>query len=440
MNSIGIKICYLLSIALLMYGCDLSNSPEPEDKPFEAQCIDGTLSSGALFRVCVPDGWRSGKDDLITFVPGYTNPATSTLTLPDWVIDDRGTTFSDAARMLGFAFATTSFRANGLVEPKWIDEDLEGVMDKFIDHFGSPRYSYLVGGSQGGLITTLGIEQHSTKPGGRFDGGLAACGPIGTYMMQFDHIAHFRVIFDYFFQDVLTDWDIWKQNLPDNIGWISNDIQINWEKDWDPLIREVFNDPDKNDRIQQLFGVTGAPVDLSAASTRLTTTLNILWYSVFGTNDALQKLRGISFNNLNYMYSGSGDDNLLNNGVERFIETGNARQNQYYLETSGVLAVPLVTIHTTGDEVVPYSHADYYRQKVDASGSSPLYTHFTVDRYGHCSFQPEEILAALTVLIDKVSSKQLVVPAKLLPEPWQQHEYNRLIMKYGEGSATAQKW
>src|SRR2546429_9014640 len=76
---------------------------------------DAKLSSGALFKICFdPAKWNR---DLVVFIPGYHDPA-SAPTLPQ---DLSPTAASLLFGGLGYGYATTSFRATGLIEPDtWI--------------------------------------------------------------------------------------------------------------------------------------------------------------------------------------------------------------------------------------------------------------------------------------------------------------------------------
>ena len=81
-------------------------------------CTESTarLRSGALMQICLKPGWWNGQ--LIVFAPGYRNPGLPSTSagvplLPETVTG------------LGYAFATTTFREDGLVVPStWIEGDL----------------------------------------------------------------------------------------------------------------------------------------------------------------------------------------------------------------------------------------------------------------------------------------------------------------------------
>lgn len=59
-------------------------------------------------------------------------------------------------------------------------------------------------------------------------------------------------------------------------------------------------------------------------------------------------------------------------------------------ETSGDLRIPVVSMHTTGDEIVPFAHELLYWSKVhreDRGAFLPI----PAGRYGHCNFTATEI-------------------------------------------------
>ena len=102
---------------------DLSG-PEPPPPTDEgvaptAGCTDGVLEHGALYRICFPATWNG---DLVLYAHGYV-PAHRTIALPEDVIG--GQSISGTVNGLGYAFATTSYRANGLVAPEATEDLVE---------------------------------------------------------------------------------------------------------------------------------------------------------------------------------------------------------------------------------------------------------------------------------------------------------------------------
>jgi hypothetical protein len=383
---------------------------------------DARLSSGALFQVCVnPATWNR---DIVVFIPGYHDPARAPSLPEDLTQSPTSFLFTE----LGYAFATTSFRGTGLIQPEtWIGGDLLELVRTartLIENTTgrSMRFVYQTGGSQGGLGTVLAVERYP----GTFSGGLAACGPIGDYRKQIAYVADFRAVYDYFFTGVPPEWPVWQQSLDagdpgyvDPSTWPDAELESS----------TALDDPANAGRIAQVLQVTHAPIDPNDPATIKGTTLGLLWYSFRGTTDAISKLGGSPYTNIGRSYTGSLDDAALNAGVARFRYSADDAKVAG-LQTSARLVRPLVTIHTTGDPIVPIWHETLYRNRLSFL-SKLLETRITINRYGHCNFTDAEVLAAFAVLVLKVTGVNLVATSKVLPQPHAQAEFLRLARNHG---------
>src|SRR5207247_10885458 len=98
--------------------------------------------------------------------------------------------------------------------------------------------------------------------------------------------------------------------------------------------------------------------------------VGILWYNSFAADAAHERMGGQPCENGGRVYSGSGDDAALNAGVARHAADAGARSNVDRLQTSGQLSIPLVTLHTTGDPIVPFLHESLYADKAAAAGAT----------------------------------------------------------------------
>jgi pimeloyl-ACP methyl ester carboxylesterase len=291
---------------------------------------------------------------------------------------------------MGYAFATTSYSENGLAIQQGITDVLD-LIEVFKTLVGTPNHIYLVGASEGGLVTALAIERYP----GSFSGGLAACGPIGSFTGQVNYWGDFRVVFDYFMDT--PDFDV----LPGNAVNIPRSLMNKWDLVYVPRIAGVLAANPLH--TQQLLSVTRAPIDFSDPTTIGKTTLGILWYNVFATNDAIDKLDGRPFDNSDRAYTGSFNDALLNAGVKRFkAQTSALTEIANYYETSGNLMRPLVTMHTTGDPIVPIWHQTLYSAKVPGVFPAFPYIPNTINRYGHCAFTLAEIQSGFGQLVGMV--------------------------------------
>jgi hypothetical protein len=210
-------------------------------------------------------------------------------------------------------------------------------------------------------------------------------------------MADFRIVFDYYFADL----------LPGEAITIPQDLIDNWEAYYATVVYPAISDPASAYSMTQLLAVTGAAYDPADPATAYTTTQGLLWYSVFATNDAKVKLGGQPVDNVGRDYSGSDDDEALNAGVRRYAADPaalDAMEADY--QTFGDLQRPLVTIHTTLDEIIPYWHEPLYRDKIVAQGQEALHRNQPVPRYGHCNFQPGEVVAALLQLVEMVDAQK----------------------------------
>jgi pimeloyl-ACP methyl ester carboxylesterase len=353
-----------------------------------AACADGTQASGAIYRICMPSSWNG---DLIVYAHGYMAPnepvhiPEEQLHLPD------GTYIPDVVNLLGYAFATTSYYTNGLAVREGLS-DLVDLVSIFKTQQPTVNRVYLVGASEGGLITTLAVERYPQV----FSGGLATCGPIGDFAAHVNYL-----VFDYFFPSLLPGTPITiPQSLIDN-----------WSTYLAITVTPAISDPASLISVTQLLSVTQASYDPLNPTTAISTVVGLLWYNVFATNDAQAKLGGQPFDNWPrpgkpYSYTGSYDDDTLNAKVQRFsADQAALNEIEAHYQTAGRPRVPLVTLHTTLDPIVPYWHETLYRQKVESHGMTPRHDNMPpVVRYGHCSFETNEVIQALTLLQQRVAN------------------------------------
>jgi len=333
--------------------------------------------------------------DLVVYAHGYV-AYNEPVAIPEDQLVVGDISLPEVVNAFGYAFATTSYYTNGLAVRAAIP-DLVDLVDVFImNQAVTPTRVYLTGASEGGLITALTLEEHPEV----FDGGLAACGPLGGLEPQAEYLGDYRVVFDYYFPDLMPGPPITiPQSLIDG-----------WESHYATEVEPVIASPTSAYSLTQLLNVTGAAYEPSDPLTMLTTTHGALWYNVFATNDAKAKLGGQPFDNSTRVYSGSDDDDRLNDAVQRFVADQVAldEMEAHYLPT-GQLSVPLVTIHTTLDEIVPYWHEALYHDRVAASGAWSWLDSITVPRYGHCSFLPSEVVQAFLLLVERVENPRYVL-------------------------------
>ncbi len=383
----------LTFVCSALLGCggdsdDLSGPDTPREQPPvdegitpAAGCVEGTLEHGALYRLCFPSSWNG---DLVLYAHGHV-PADRELALPEDQVG--GQSIANTITGRGYAYGTTSYRRNGLLGPEGAEDlvELEATVRRL--YRPDPGRTVVIGVSEGGMVAGLAVERHPDL----FDGALSACGPVGSLRQQLDYFVDFRVVFDYLFPGV----------LPGSAVSIPEAVVDRWEQVYAPAIAlAIFTNPAA---ARELVRITGAPVERDDAVAIAVSAVSILRYNVIGTANAHERLGGQPFDNMGRVYAGSADDAALNAGVARFTADPNALAAIDDFETRGDLEVPVVTLHTTGDPVVPFEQQALYADKVSHAGAGDHLRQIEVGRYGHCSFEAAEVLGAFTLLMDRVS-------------------------------------
>jgi pimeloyl-ACP methyl ester carboxylesterase len=350
--------------------------------------------------------------DVVVFAHGYV-AFNEPVAIPEGQLGlPGGASLPELANALRFAFATTSYRANGLVVREGL-EDVRDLVELFRAEHPEARRVYLVGVSEGGLITALAVERFPET----FDGGIAACGPVEDFRRQLDHFGNFRVVFDYFYPGV----------IPGSAVAIPPEVIAGWDTIYAPRILAALRAQPAT--LDELLRVTRAPFDSAVPVTKELTVLGLLWYSVFATNDGVEKLGGQPFDNRHRFYFGSSNDFLLDLSVKRFAaEAAALNEVNANYQTTGHLSAPLVTLHTTGDPIVPVWHETLYFLKTLFSDAALqlLHTNLPVARYGHCQFQPDEAVAAFAWLVFQVQSRELTGIEAVLRDPLARERFRAL--------------
>lgn len=364
---------------------------------------DGVQRSGSIYRICMPPA-SEYNGLLVIWAHGFQDAGTP-VEIPEDQLCLADLCLNELVNDLGFAFATNSYSKTGLAVLQG-KRDILDLVRIFTATKGRPERVYLIGASEGGLITTLAVEQHPDV----FSAGVAACGPIGHFPFQIDYFGDGRATFDYFFP-ALIPGDPFR---PDQF------LVDTWARYYEDVVRPVVFDPANRERLDQWVRVAALPFDPDdyLATVELSVR-DVLRYSVVNLNDAAATLGGFPFDNRWRWYSGSDNDVLLNLQVPRVSADPaaiTAMHTRY--RTTGVLARPLITMHTRADQQVPYLHEQLYILKTLASGAFlSRHLNVAIDRFGHCNFTRDEALFAFAAMLfyDAVLEQVSGVGAFLAP-------------------------
>jgi pimeloyl-ACP methyl ester carboxylesterase len=93
------------------------------------------------------------------------------------------------------------------------------------------------------------------------------------------------------------------------------------------------------------------------------------------------------------------------NGAPR-ISAGRAAVDYVtrFITFNGVLGIPVMTVHTTGDGIVEVTNEQAYSSVVSSSGDSSMLQQVFVDRAGHGTFTPAETISAFETLVDRIDT------------------------------------
>jgi pimeloyl-ACP methyl ester carboxylesterase len=351
------------------------------------------VKNGAQYAMFLPGNWN-GR--LVLYAHGFVDPAYP-IALPDvlppdvasWVVELRETLLGS-----GYAVAYSSYSENGWAVKDGADRTHE-LRDLFRNRFGVPRGEYIVGRSLGALITVFMAERYSR----RYEGALALCGPVGGGLVQTDYIGHVRVLFDYFFPGVIPGDAV---NVPP-LDYSPGSPLVN------AIVGAIATDPQA---AQALAAVDQINLPYLNFGELINSIVRPLGYNIRGTNDLLARTRGESpFGNVKTKYSVEGKlDQALKRGVQRFVaDWGGIEYLNDFYRPEGDLAIPLLTLHTTADPDVPFSHQTALAEIVAKAGKTRWLVQQHVQRYGHCNFSPAEVAEALSRLVEW--SERSVKPA-----------------------------
>ena len=360
--------------------------------------------SGSIYRICMPDP-ADYNGMLVIWAHGFQDAGT-----PVGIPEDQlclGTfCIPEVANSLGFGFATNSYSKTGMAILQGKDDILD-LVAIYAAQKGTPEKVYLVGASEGGIITALSLEQYP----GVYSAGLAACGPIGSFPLQINYFGDARATFEYFFPGLIPG-----DPFDPDPGLVAI-----WNDYYELVVKPFVLAPANRDRLDQWVAVAHLPFDAdNYLETVEVSVQDVLRFSIVNIQDAAVTLGGFPFDNAARVYNGSAHDLLLNLSVPRVTAAPAAvtAMNTLY-RTSGVLQRPLITLHTLRDQQVPYIHEPLYAQKTRASGAL-LTRHLpiAIDRFEHCNFTEGEALASFLLMLfyDNVVESVSGVASFLPPE------------------------
>ncbi len=349
------------------------------------------MADGSQYELAMPDTWNG---ILVVYAHGIVDPQ-APVALP------AVTGLRDGLLANGFAMAYSSFDDNGYALKDGIQRTHQ-LKALFTAHFSPPKKTILMGHSLGGLVVLALAEEYPNQ----YDGALPMCGVVGGSKAEVNYIANGRALYDFFFDS--GNFGNFAYKLPGDAG--------------DPVLLDFSPGSDAyNGVLQDLIAgmappyyptlqfvaTTPIPINLSDPNEVIAGAMNLVGFHVrFGSNLLDLTHDRLPFDNTKTVYSDPLAPSLnpmINAGVQRFSSSPDAvNYIQKYYSPTGQLKIPVLTVHTTRDPVVPIWHEDLYRALADQHGSGNLLVQTKVDRYGHCTFTDQETFTAFSKLVNWV--------------------------------------
>jgi hypothetical protein len=345
--------------------------PEPQgvelgDPAFEAlpgARADFGRLGGSVYQIEVPARWN-GR--LVLFMHGFGELAPEARVSPPGI-----------RRYLigqGYAWGASSFSSTALIPGRAADETA-ALWDLFARRYGRPRRSYVTGVSMGGGATHVAAERY----GNRFDGALALCGAAGQTpgaTITADFVAAGAYVAGV------------RQREFERSRSVSRLIR--------GRILPALRRPRAHRRFEDIMlALSGGPRPFGREGFRAEEETN------WGRGELVLSA-GLADNRRTVYRLGPPSpvsSRKFNRAVIRLSPNPSLRQP--YLagnETTGRLAIPVLSLYTTGDGQVPIEQARILRRQVDAAGRGRLLVQRVFRDPGHCGFTGPEWTAGLDAL------------------------------------------
>lgn len=334
----------------------------------------------AGYRIEIPDDWNG---QLLMFAHGFHGDG------PELTVEDPP--IREYLVRNGFAWAASSYRRNGYAVEEGV-EDTQALRDLFVERFGEPGRTYLMGVSMGGHVTAAGIERRPKV----YDGALPVCGVLGDVGL-----------FDYFLDHALVAAALAgvKTTQPPPPDYLSVTA---------PAIQAALGyGPGRtlSDRGRQLAAATEL---LTGGERPLFDEAFAFWSGPDTAADDVPFLLD--------RYGGPQDpaiNAVVGNADRRYQLDADPDQSKAEAElnaavlrvrprrgakppfpvVTGDLPVNVLSMHTIGDLFVPFSMEQVYARRAVAHGVADRLVTRAIRSVAHCEFAPAELEAGFADLV-----------------------------------------
>ena len=373
--------------------------------------LTGTLADGATYTIEVPASWNG---TLLLYSHGYVTPGEAN---PARDAGDLRT----AAYLLAhrFALAGSSYASTGYAVADGLRDQID-VLDVFAKRVGKPKHTIAWGHSMGGIITAGLVQVHPE----RFDGALPMCGVLAGTTAGWNGLA----VAEHAFKTLLAPHDPLKEaRLSDPLANVALATQ---------RANEATATPAGRARLALIAALDGIPAWYPPSVSEPTETAAktdalIAWLRhvfvpfAFGYRAELERRAGGNLSSTTgFSYSTAFDTLAERELIAKLYRaadldlradlraldaapplTADLPAMMYAvrnIDLNGRITIPVLTVHTVADGLVPVNEEAAYASAVAVAGKSALLRQLFVKRAGHCAFTSAETIAALHLIERRV--------------------------------------
>ncbi len=386
--------------------------------------FSGELANGTTWIAVVPDDWNGtlllhGHGFLPSFLP-FPNPTPSLASIP------AATDLVDR----GYAVMASSYADKGWALPTAPDDQLNSLEAAIAAIGAQPDLVLAYGTSMGGLVTA----QLAESAGNIIDGALPTCGivaggtDLNNYQLDGAHVIN----------ELLADGNIQIAGYATQGAAFAATGQLAAAVDGGQstpegrarvaLAAAFYQVADPADLAGVIGFVTPARYDLiTAAGGDSGWNQGVDYWKLFSQSPYRQMVSDL--------YRQAGLD--LRAELAHLTETADIPFDQAAVDSmrghsqpEGDLQMPVLSIHTTDDLIVPVEHEEEYADDVASHGNRSLFRQAFVNRPGHCNFTSAELIAGVTVLEERVETGRWPAEAASL------HKLNQLATSFELGESA----
>ncbi len=376
------------------------------------QHITGTLPDGATYVIDVPANWNN---KLLLYSHGYVTPGSPN---PANDFGDGYTGYFYYSQ--GWALAASSYATTGWAVQQAIPDQIS-TLDAFASAVGTPAETIAWGHSLGGMITAGLIQEYPN----RFNGGLPLCGVLGG------GVGFWNEALDgaFAFNTLLAGGTLQVVNISDPLQNYDNA---------ESFLGAAQATPQGQARIALVAALTDVPGWIDPISPppvgyAAQEVAQFEWFAdvdfLFpfylraelenraggnpsfntGVNYTTQLNKSINRAEVEDLYAAAGlslkaDLATLNDAPRISADPGALTYLSDNIIYNGQLAVPVLSMHTVGDGLVPVEDEKAYSTVVKEAGDSVMLKQAFVSRAGHCEFTPAETITSMQNLLTRVAT------------------------------------